>query len=63
MLPEFQTENLKERKHLEDLEKQRGQDIKMYLKEVCGRVWSGFIWLRTGKNYALSEDSNKFEVL
>jgi hypothetical protein len=35
--------NLKGGEHLEHVEKKRGQDTKMYLKEVCGRMWNGFI--------------------
>jgi hypothetical protein len=43
----FLSENIKGRKHMEDLSVD-GR-IKWILKKQGGRVWIGFIWLRIGK--------------
>jgi hypothetical protein len=39
-----------EKNHSEDLGI-GGDNIKWFLEKQCGRVCSGFIWLRTGKQY------------
>jgi len=41
----FQLENLKVRHHWEHLDNEWDNNIKMYLKIVCVRVWSRYTWL------------------
>jgi hypothetical protein len=45
--------NLKGRDHLEDLVIVEKIVLEWILEKQCGKLWTGFIWLRTGTNSAL----------
>jgi hypothetical protein len=50
----FWSEGLKGRDHSEDLGVDGRMVLKLILGKQCGKVWTGFIWLRIGTSGGLS---------
>jgi hypothetical protein len=50
----FWLENLKVRAKW-----RQDDNVRMDLREIDGKVWTGFVWLRTGTSGGLCEHGNK----